>query len=130
MNGSESEYASGKFLHELEDKFAITLCQPEPSFVSATDPERPARLKDLMIVMTDKNLGPDIIKRDVYTKRVFDDHLWKSDAYRRIQLDEAVQPDEAAQIQTTFKMKVDQCTQSLSHILPINEKEYMLRSIN
>ena len=33
--------------------------------------------KELLIVMTDKNLGPAVIERDVYIKRVFDDHLLK-----------------------------------------------------
>jgi hypothetical protein len=80
-------------------------------------------LRDLLIVMSDKNLGPAVIERDVYTKRVLNNHLLKIDTYRRIQ------PDEATQILTTLKMKVSQFTQSFSHILPINEKEYLLRSI-
>jgi hypothetical protein len=79
--------------------------------------------KDLIIVMTDKNLGPAVIERDVYIKRVFNDHLLKTDTYRRIE------PDEAAQILTTIKMKVGQFTQSFSHVLPENEREYLLRSI-
>jgi hypothetical protein len=79
--------------------------------------------KDLLIVMTDKNLGPAVIKRDVYTRRVFNDHLLKNDTYRRIE------KDEAAQILTTLKMKVGQFTQSFSNILLTNEKEYLLRSI-
>ena len=37
--------------------------------------------KDLLIVMTDKNLGPAVIERDVYTKHVFEDHLLKTDTY-------------------------------------------------
>ncbi len=37
--------------------------------------------KDLLIVMTDKNLGPAVIERDVYTKRVFNSHLLKNDTY-------------------------------------------------
>jgi hypothetical protein len=79
--------------------------------------------KDLLIVMTDKHLGPAVIKRDVYTRRVFNDHLLKNDTYRRIE------KDEAAQILTTLKMKVGQFTQSFSNILLTNEKEYLLRSI-
>ncbi len=54
--------------------------------------------------MTDKNLGPAVIERDVYIKRVFDDHLLKTDTYRRIE------PTEAAEILTTIKTKVDQFT--------------------
>jgi hypothetical protein len=45
--------------------------------------------KDLLIVMTDKNLGPAVIKHDVYTKRVFNDHLLNTDTYRQIVPDEA-----------------------------------------
>jgi hypothetical protein len=45
--------------------------------------------KDLLNVMTDKNLGPAVIKRDVYTKHVFDDHLLKNDTYQRIQPNKA-----------------------------------------
>jgi hypothetical protein len=73
--------------------------------------------------MTDKNLGPAVIERDVYTRRVFNDHLLKNDTYRRIE------KDGAAQILTTLKMKVGHFTQSFSKILPTNEKEYLLRSI-
>jgi hypothetical protein len=73
-----------------------------------------------MIVMTDKILGPAVIECDVYTKRVFDDHLLKNDTYRRIQ------PDEAAQIQTTLKRKVGQFTQSFSHIDQAAEKNNVL----
>jgi hypothetical protein len=31
--------------------------------------------KELMIVMTDKNLDPAVIERDVYIRRIFHDHL-------------------------------------------------------
>jgi hypothetical protein len=75
------------------------------------------------LVITNKNLGPAVIKRDVYIKRVFNNHLLKTDTYQRIE------PDEAAQILTTLKMKVGQFIQSFSHVLQINEKEYLLRSI-
>jgi hypothetical protein len=76
--------------------------------------------KELIIVMTDKNLGPAVIKRDVYIKRVSNDHLLNSDTYRRIE------PTEAAQILTTLKLKVGQFAQSFSNILPDNEREYLL----
>jgi hypothetical protein len=79
--------------------------------------------KYLHIVMTDKNLGPAVMERNVYTRRVFNDHLLKNDTYQRIE------PEEAAQILTTLKMKVGQFTQSFSKILLINEKEYLLRLI-
>jgi hypothetical protein len=29
--------------------------------------------------MTDKNLGPAVIERDVYTRRIFDDHLLQAE---------------------------------------------------
>jgi hypothetical protein len=58
--------------------------------------------KDLLIVMTDQKLGPALIERDVYTRRVFTDHLLKNDTYGRIE------KDEAAQILTRLKMKFGQ----------------------
>jgi hypothetical protein len=79
--------------------------------------------KELLIVMTKKNLGPAVIERDVYTRRVFEDHLLHADTYRRIE------PAEAAQIITTIKMKVGQFLQSFSKIIPDNEREFLIRSI-
>jgi hypothetical protein len=73
--------------------------------------------------MTDNNLGPPVIERDFHTRRVFEDHLLNADTYRRIE------PQEAAEIITTPKMKVGQFLQSFSYILPENEKEYLSRSI-
>ena len=78
---------------------------------------------ELLIVMTDKNLGPAVIERDVYTRRVFQDHLLQAETYRRID------PTEAAEIITTIKMKVGQFLQSFSGVIPANEKEYLSRSI-
>jgi hypothetical protein len=79
--------------------------------------------KEVLIVMTDKKLGPAVIERDVYIKRVFADHLLKPETYRRIQ------PNEAAELLTTLKMKVGQFAQSFKNTLPENETEYLLRSI-
>ncbi len=79
--------------------------------------------KELLIVMTNKNLGPAVIERDVYTRRVFEDHLLQADTYRRIE------PTEAAEIITTIKMKVGQFLQSFSGVIPANEKAYLLRDI-
>ena len=79
--------------------------------------------KDLLIVMTDKNLGPAVIERDVYTRRVFDDHLLKPETYRRIET------TEAAEITTNIKLKVGQFLQSFAKIIPENERQYLSRSI-
>jgi hypothetical protein len=45
--------------------------------------------KELLIVMTDKNLGPPVIECDVYTQRVFDNHLLQAETYQRIEPTEA-----------------------------------------
>jgi hypothetical protein len=45
--------------------------------------------KDLLIVMINKNIGPAVIERDVYTKCVFTYHLLKTGTYQRIQPDNA-----------------------------------------
>jgi hypothetical protein len=79
--------------------------------------------KELLIVMTNKNLGPAVIERDVYTQRVFKDHLLHADTYRRIE------PMEAAQIITTIKMKIGQFLQSFSKILPENKRQFLIGSI-
>jgi hypothetical protein len=59
--------------------------------------------RDVLIVMTDKNLGPAVIERDVYTKRVFNDHLLKNDTYRRIH---HVHPCQAIHIPFTVMKKL------------------------
>jgi hypothetical protein len=79
--------------------------------------------KELMIVMTDKNLGPAVIEWDTYVRQVLDDHLLKADTYRQIA------PTEAAHLLTQIKMKVGQFLQSFSKVLPENESEYLWRSI-
>jgi hypothetical protein len=79
--------------------------------------------KELLNVMTDKNLGPAVIERDIYTRRVFDDPLFQAETYRRIE------PTEAPEIITTIKMKVGQFLQFFSIIIPDNEREYLSRSI-
>jgi hypothetical protein len=79
--------------------------------------------KELLILMTDKNLGPAVIERNVYTRRVLEDHLLQADTYQRIE------PMEAAQIITTIKMKVGQFLQSFSKIIPNNKREFLIRLI-
>ncbi len=58
--------------------------------------------------MTDKNLGPAVIERDVYIRRVFDDHLLKPETYCRIET------TEATKITTNIKLKVGQFLQSFA----------------
>ena len=58
--------------------------------VSNLLPLQRALLRDLknstshIVMPTDKNLGPAVIERDVYTKRVFDDHLNDKNTYERL----------------------------------------------
>ena len=39
---------------------------------------------NLMVIHCDKNLGPAIVERDVYIRRVLDDHLLDESTYRRL----------------------------------------------
>jgi hypothetical protein len=63
-----------------------------------------------------------VIEHDVDNRRVFTDHLLKTDTYRRIH------PTKAAHILTTLKMKVG-LRMSFSSILPDHEIECLKRSI-
>jgi len=45
--------------------------------------------KDFIVALADKNLGPILIERDEYVRRVFKDHLSNEATYTQISLDEA-----------------------------------------
>jgi hypothetical protein len=50
-----------------------------------------------IVVLTDKNLGPAIMERDKYIKRVLDDHLNDTSTNTRLSHDDAVSTLKAAE---------------------------------
>lgn len=47
--------------------------------------------KRFIVCLSDKNLGPCIIKREAYIKKAFDDHLGNTDTYQRLPQAEATE---------------------------------------
>ena len=51
--------------------------------------------KDLIVLMTDKNLGPAIWERTAYIKQILSEHLLKTDRYKQLTKEEAKAHQEA-----------------------------------
>ena len=77
-----SDHESHPFLANLNESSSEEKC-----FLTSL-PTRPDSWKaysdDFIVIPTDKNLGPAILERSVYTKRAFDDHLNDETTCRRL----------------------------------------------
>jgi hypothetical protein len=79
---------------------------------------------DFIVIPTDKNLGPAILERRVYTKRAFDDHLNDETTYRRISASDA--DARMASIQA----QILDFIQNEAFLLPEDEQTYLERSLD
>jgi hypothetical protein len=79
---------------------------------------------DFIVIPTDKNLGPAIIERSVYTKRAFDDHLNDETTYRRLSASAA--NERIALVETKIREFID----NADFRLPLDERTYLKRSLD
>ena len=76
---------------------------------------------DIIVIKTDKNLGPAVLERSVYIKRAFDDHLSDSSTYR--QLDKTTANGRIKSIERIILNFIT------TYIKDKNDKIYLLRSL-
>jgi hypothetical protein len=79
---------------------------------------------DFIVLPTDKNLGPAILERAVYTKRAFDDHLNDEKTYLRLSSSEA--NDRMILIERKIRAFID----NEDFRLPKDERTYLQRSLD
>jgi hypothetical protein len=77
-----------------------------------------------IICLTDKNLGPAIIERDVYIRMGLEEHLLNGYAYRRLS------PEEASKLVTKTEEELKQLVKDYAHCLSSAEDTYFTRSYN
>jgi hypothetical protein len=77
-----------------------------------------------IICLTDKNLGPAIIERDVYIRMALTEHLRNGNAYRRLS------QEEASRLVTTTENELKQLITEHAHCLSKAEHTYFERSYN
>ena len=75
-----------------------------------------------MVCLTDKNLGPAILERDVYIQRVFVDHLDKTATY------EHLPPNRAKELMQQTKQQLIALVERHQKALPHHERVYFKRS--
>jgi hypothetical protein len=77
-----------------------------------------------IICLTDKNLGPAIIERDVYIRMALTEHLQNGNAYRRLS------PEEASRLVSKTETELKQLITEHAHCLSKAEHTYFERSYN
>jgi hypothetical protein len=77
-----------------------------------------------IVCLTDKNLGPAIIERDVYIQMAVTEHLQNGDAYRPLS------PEEASTLVSKTEAELKQLITEYAHCLSKAEQTYFERSYN